>query len=299
MARSKLIPLAEAVAAIVKDGDTVFIGGFGQCIPFAIAHETIRQQRRRLTLCRSGADIVFDMMIAAGCVSRVIVGYIGNPGIGLAHAYRRALDAGEIEVEHWTNFALVLRLHAAALGVPFLPTATLLGGGLPAALGVRPVTCPYSGEELSAVPALKPDVAFVHAHRADEDGNVQMAGLPGDTVEGALASDRIVVTVEEIVSRETLRRSPGSTVIPGFRVASVSEVPMGAWPSYVSGHYGRDDAEYQAWDTLSRDATALGEWIDRMVLRQAGFGATLRSLEPGRIEALRAEGVKILERLPA
>ena len=122
---------------ISSDGDTVFVGGFGQCVPFAIAHEIVRQRRSNLTLCRSGADILFDLLIAAGCVSKVIVGYVGNPGIGLAHAFRRAVESGEIAVEDWTNFAMVLRLHAGALGVPFLPTATLLPGDLAGQVDVR------------------------------------------------------------------------------------------------------------------------------------------------------------------
>ncbi len=297
--QSKLMPLRDAVAANVGDGDTVFVGGFGQCIPHAIAHETIRQGRRRLTLCRSGTDTLFDLMIGAGSVSKVIVGYIGNPGVGLAHAYRRAMEAGEIEAELWTNFAMVLRLHAAALGVPFLPTATLFGGDLPARLGVRPVTCPYTGEELSAVPALKPDVAFVHAERADEAGNLQMTGLLGDTIEGALASERIVATVEEIVPTAEIRKQPQATVIPAFRVTSVSRITMGAWPSYVTGCYGRDDEAYSEWDGLARDAAKLAEWIDREVRGTPDFETFLSRLGEDRLGRLREAGPAILERLSA
>jgi len=154
-----LTTLPDAVAAHVRDGDTVFVGGFGQCIPFATAHEIVRQGRKDLTLCRSGADILFDMLIAAGCVRKVMFGYVGNPGIGLGHAFRRAVEAGTLETEDWTNFAMVLRLHAGALGEPFLPTATLVGGDLPDEVDVRSVTCPYTGEQLSTVPALNPRMA--------------------------------------------------------------------------------------------------------------------------------------------
>ena len=190
----------------------------------------MRQKRTGLALCRSGADILFDMMIQAGCVRKVMVGYLGNPGLGLAHAFRRAAESGAIEIEDWSNFSIVLRLHAGALGVPFLPTATLNGGDMPERLGIKTVTCPYSGETLSAVPALTPDVALIHAQRADIDGNVQLFGLTGDTLDGINASRKIVVTVEEIVSGDVIKSAPDRTIIPGFRVASVTQVPWGAYP---------------------------------------------------------------------
>jgi glutaconate CoA-transferase subunit A len=249
----KLMALDEAVRRHVHDDDTVFVGGFGQCIPFASAHEIIRQGRCDLALCRSGADILFDLLIAAGCVRKVVVGYLGNPGVGLAHAFRRAAEAGTIEIEDWTNFAMVLRLHAGALGVPFLPAATLLAGDIRnASADVREVSCPFTGERLAAIPALRPDVALIHAQRADAEGNLQLFGLPGDSVDGAMASERIVATVEEIVPREVVRAAPDRTIVPGFRVSAVSHVPWGAWPSYVDGFYGRDDDAYFAWDQLAR-----------------------------------------------
>ena len=294
----KLIGLKEAVSLYIPDGATVFVGGFGQCIPFATAHEIIRQQRKDLVLCRSGADILFDLLIAAGCVRKVVFGYLGNPGVGLAHAYRRAVEAGEIETEDWTNFAMVLRLHAGALGVPFLPTATLAGGDTPnASIDIRPVTCPFTGEPLTAVPALRPDVAIIHGQFSDEDGNVQMYGLPGDTVDGALASENVVATVERIVSREEIRSRPERTIVPGFRVAAVCHVPWGAHPSYVEGFYGRDDAAYSAWDQLARDAKKLTEWIDAEIRRVPEFGAYLKRLEPGLLEALAAARGRNLETL--
>jgi glutaconate CoA-transferase subunit A len=284
----KQISLKDAVAENVRDGDTVFVGGFGQCVPFAIAHEIARQRKKNLTLCRSGADILFDLLIGAGCVGKVSCGYVGNPGIGLAHAFRRAVEKHEIEVEDWTNFAMVLRLHAGALGVPFLPTATLYPGDLADQVDIRTVTCPFTGEELSAVPALNPDVAIIHAHCADEDGNVQLFGLPGDTLEGANASRRIICTVEEIVSREEVRKRPDRTIVPGFRVASVSEVPFGAHPSYVDGFYGRDDDAYAEWDKLSRKTEPLAAWIEKNVRGAGDFAGYLKNLDPGRLDALKA-----------
>jgi len=293
----KLMKLADAVSRHVADGDTVFVGGFGQCIPFAAGHEIIRQKKRGLTLCRSGADIFFDLLIAAGCVSKVIAGYIGNPGVGLAHAFRRAAESGAIEVEDWTNFSMVLRLHAAALGIPFIPAATLLGGDIPDDVDAKTVTCPYTGEKLAAIPALKPDVALIHAQFADEEGNLQLFGLPGDSLEGAMASERIVATVEEIVSRETIRARPERTVVPGFRVATVSHVPWGAHPSYVDGFYGRDDELYIDWDRISRDPEKLNAWIDAEILSVEDFAGYVARLDPARKQALTAERGRDLGRI--
>jgi glutaconate CoA-transferase, subunit A len=260
--RTVTAELAEAIATNVGDGDTVFVGGFGHLIPFAAAHEIMRQGRRDLTVCRSGADIVVDELIGAGAVGRVIVGWIGNPGIGLAHAFTRAVAAGTIEVEEWTNFAMLLRLHAGALGVPFLPTYTLRGGDVPgASADVRTVTCPFTGAALAAVPALRPDVALIHAQRASASGDVQMWGILGDTVVGAMASARIVVTVEELVDEQVIRSAPERTVIPGYRVAAVCVVPGGARPSYAMGYYGRDDAAYRTYDQVARDPAALAAYL--------------------------------------
>lgn len=286
--RKKLVDLRDAVSCHIHDGDTVFVGGFGQCIPFATAQEIVRQGRKDLTLCRSGADILFDLLIGAGCVRKAIFGYVGNPGIGLAHAFRRAVEAGTVAVEDWTNFSMVLRLHAGAMGVPFLPAATLRGRDLPNDLDVKSIICPYTGEEMTAVPALRPDVAIIHAQYADEEGNIQLFGLSGDTVDGALASHRIVATVEEIVPASQIRSRPDRTIVPGFRVASVSQVKWGAHPSYVDGFYGRDDDAYIEWDKLSRKAEQLTAWIDKNVRGVSDFAGYLNGLDAKRLEALTA-----------
>jgi glutaconate CoA-transferase subunit A len=285
----KVMPLAQAVAAHVHDRDTVFVGGFGQCIPFAIGHEIVRQRRTGLVLCRSGADILFDLLIAAGCVGKVMVGYLGNPTLGLAHAFRRAVEAGNLEVEDWSNFSMVLRLHAGALGIPFIPSATLNGGDMPGHLGIRTVDCPYTGQRLSAIPALQPDVAIVHAQRADARGNLQLFGLAGDTLEGLNASRRIVATVEEIVDEAVVKAAPDRTVVPAFRVASVSPVPWGAHPSYVHGRYGRDDAAYAEWDRIARKADRLEAWIDGNIRAHAGFEGYIAGLGAERLARLRDE----------
>jgi glutaconate CoA-transferase subunit A len=267
----KVLPLSDALEEFVRDGDTVFVGGFGQGVPFAAGHELIRQGRRRLALCRSGADILVDQLIGAGCAGKVIFGWIGNPGIGLAHAFRRAVEQGSVEVEEWTNFSMALRLHAAAMGVPYLPTRVLRAGDVAGASAtVADVTCPFTGEVLTAVPALTPDVALVHAQRADLQGNTQMWGIIGDTVVGALASRRIIVTVEEVVSRDLIRDDPNRTVIPGYRVAAVCHQPWGAHPSYVQGYYTRDDAFYQSYDLLSRTPEGLAAYLKEWVFGVAG-----------------------------
>jgi len=280
--------LPEAVAAHVHDGDVVALEGFTHLIPHAAGHEIVRQGRRDLTLCRSGADILFDMMIGAGCVKKVVFGYVGNPGIGLAHAFRRAVEAGTLAVEDWTNFGMVLRLHAGAMGVPFLPAATLRGRDMPNDLPVKSITCPYTGEEMTAVPALRPDVALIHAQYADEEGNIQLFGLSGDTVDGALASHRIVATVEEIVPASFIRRQPDRTIVPGFRVASVSQVKWGAHPSYVDGFYSRDDDAYTEWDKMSRKAEQLTAWIDKNVKGVSDFSGYLNNIDQTRLVALAA-----------
>jgi glutaconate CoA-transferase, subunit A len=258
--------LASAVAEHVPDGATIFLGGFGHAVPTAAGHELIRQGRRGLTLVRSGCDVLVDLLIGAGCVERVVFGWIGNPGIGLAHAFRRAVAAGTVAYEEWTNFSLVLRLEAARLGVGFLPARVLRAGDAPVVLPeLRDVICPYTDETLTAVPALRPDVAIVHAQRADADGNLQLRGVIGDTVTGALAAERVVATVEQIVPTERILDAPNDTVVPAHRVAAVVEVPWGAHPSYVHGHYGRDDRHYRDYDLAARTEEGFEEYLARWV----------------------------------
>lgn len=285
--KTKLVPLAEAIRDHLADGATVFIGGFGHAVPFAAAHEFIRQGKRNLTLCRSGTDILFDQAIAAGCVDRVIFGYIGNPGVGLSHSFNRALAAGTLAIEEWTNFSMVLRLHAARIGVPFLPADILRAGDIAGgSIDVHTVTCPYTGQELAAIPALKPDVALIHAQRADEAGNIQFWGIDGDTREGALASDTIIATVEEIVSSEVVANAPERTLVPAHRVAAVSLAPGGAHPSYVQDCYGRDDAHYAEYDKISRQPDELAAYLDRYVYGVADRAEYLAQFDRARLDEL-------------
>jgi glutaconate CoA-transferase subunit A len=257
--------LEQSVAEHVTDGDTIFLGGFGHAVPSAAVREIVRQGKRDLTIVRSGCDILVDVLIARGCARKVVFGWIGNPGIGLAHAFRRAVADGTVEYEEWTNFSLVLRLEAARLGVPFLPARLLRAGDVRSGLDVADVTCPYTGEVLTAIPAIHVDTAIVHAQRADDVGNVQFWGVVGDTATGAMAADRVIATVEEIVPHEVVLDSPNATMVPAHRVAAVSVVPWGAHPSYVDGHYERDDDHYRRYDELARSREGLEEYLRRWV----------------------------------
>lgn len=285
---AKISTLDAMVREHVRDGDTLFVGGFGQNVPFAIGAEIVRQRRRDLTLCRTGADILFDIMIAAGVARKVIVGWIGNPGIGLNHAFTRALRDGKIQIEESSNFAVLLRLMAGGLGIPFMPTRTLAGGDVPARLkSVLPMRCPFTDESLMAVRALVPDVAIVHVQRADPEGNLQSWGVLGDTLEGAAAARKVIATVEEIVETGVIREAPEKTIIPGWRVEAVSRVEFGAYPSYSQDYYDRDDDFYRNYDRLARQAPDLERWIDEHIHGTATWEECLRLAAPGLAEPAR------------
>lgn len=288
---SKISTLEAMVREHVHDGASLFVGGFGQNVPFAIGAEIIRQRRRELTLCRTGADILFDLMIAAGAVRKVIVGWIGNPGIGLNHAFTRALRDGSIRIEESSNFAVLLGLMAGGLGIPYLPTRTLMGGDVPARLeSALPIRCPFTDESLMAVKAIVPDVAIVHVQRADPEGNLQSWGVLGDTLEGAAASKTVIATAEEIVPTEAIRAAPERTVIPGWRVAAVSKVEFGAYPSYSQDYYDRDDDFYRSYDRFARDASGLERWIDDHIRAPATWEECLRLIVPGLAGSARQSG---------
>ncbi|MAU86769.1 MAG: CoA transferase subunit A [Alphaproteobacteria bacterium] len=262
----KISNINETIKNNITNNDTIFIGGFGHLIPFFLSHELIRQNKKDLTICRSGADILFDQLIAAKIIKKVIFGYIGNPSIGLSHSFNRAYKSKKIEVEEWTNQSMILRFHAARMGVSYLPSKILQIGDKPPSIDyLQSTSCPYTGNIYSAIPSLKPDVALIHAQKADKYGNVQMWGIDGDTIEGALASDKIIVSVEKIIDNETLKLSPEKTVIPSHRVTSIVEVPFGAYPSYVSGFYSRDDDHYKEYDSISRDEDKLAQYLDEWI----------------------------------
>lgn len=266
---SKLLSMKEALGRFVHDGDTLVLEGFTHLIPFAAGHELIRQRRRNLTLVRLTPDLLFDQMIAAGCARKLIFSWAGNPGVGPLHAFRRAVEQGQphrLELEEYSHFGLALRLQAAAANLPFLPTRTFAASDLPRVNPyIKPITCPHTGEELWSVPALVPDVAILHAQRADAEGNTQVWGLVGVHKEAAFAAQRVLVVVEEIVPQEVIRRDPNRTLIPALRVDAVVHEPFGAHPSYVQGYYDRDNDFYVRWDELSREPQSLQRYLDEWV----------------------------------
>jgi glutaconate CoA-transferase subunit A len=259
---------------LVRDGDTVVMEGFTHLIPFAAGHELIRQRRRELTLVRLTPDLVFDQMIAAGCARKLIFSWAGNPGVGSLHGFRRAVEQGQprpLELEEYSHFGLALRLQAGASGLPFLPTRNYVGSDLPRVNPhIRQVTCPHTGEKLWSVPALSPDVAILHAQRADANGNTQAWGLVGVHKEAAFAAKRVIVVVEELVAEGVVRRDPNRTLVPGFRVDAVVVEPFGAHPSYVQGYYDRDNEFYERWEEISRDAGSFQRYLDEWVYGLAG-----------------------------
>jgi glutaconate CoA-transferase subunit A len=263
---TKLTSLREAVASLVRDGDSVYAAGFTHLIPFAAGHEIIRQRRKDLVLARATPDLIYDQLIAAGCARKVIFSYAGNPGVGLLKAMRAEIEAGRLEWEEYSHFSMISRLTAGAAGLPFLPMNPTAADDLskvnPA---FRTIADPYTGRPVVTVPALNPDVAIVHVQRADADGNCQLWGILGEQREVAFAADRVLITAEEIVDAQVIRSDPNRTLIPGFIVDAVCHVPYCAHPSYSQGYYDRDNAFYLEWDKISSDPEKLKAWLAEWV----------------------------------
>src|SRR5215212_11179664 len=266
---NKVASMHDAIADLVRDGDTVAIEGFTHLICFAAGHEIIRQRRRDLTLCRLTPDLIYDQMIAAGCARKLVFSWAGNPGAGSLHAFRRAVEGkggATLELEEYSHFGMVARLSAGAARLPFWPLRNYMGTDLPAANPrISAVDCPYTGERLATVPALNPDVTIVHAQRADAQGNTQIWGLLGVQKEAAFASARVIVVVEELVDQAVIRADPNRTLIPGIAVDAVVVEPWGAHPSYAQGYYDRDNEFYVAWEEISRDPDKLARYLDEQV----------------------------------
>ncbi len=287
---SKVTDLTSAMRDHVHDGDLVVMEGFTHLIPFAAGHEIIRQRRRNLTLVRLTPDVIYDQLIGAGCCRKLVFSWAGNPGVGSLHAFRRAVESGALEIEEYSHFGLAMRFFAGASNLPFMPIRNYFGSDLPAVNPlIKPVQSPYGDETLYAVPAIRPDVAILHAQRADEDGNVQVWGLTGVQREAAFASSRVIVTVEEIVPREVVRNDPNRTMVPGLVVSAVCQVPYGAHPSYAQGYYDRDTEYYVSWDGVARDAAAFDAWLREWVYETPTRDAYIEKLGRGRFEALRPE----------
>ena len=302
MATSKVASMRDAVAALVRDGDTVAIEGFTHLIGFAAGHEIIRQRRRDLTLARLTPDLIYDQMIAAGVARKLIFSWLGNPGVGGLGAIRRRTEAstsarpGEaagagklprLEVEEYSHFGMVGRYTAGAANLPFYPLRSYFETDLPKANPlIREIESPYGDGKVYAVPPLKPDVTIVHAQRADAAGNTQVWGLLGCQKEAAFAADRVIVVVEELVDQSLVRADPNRTIIPGLIVDAVVVEPFGAHPSYTQGYYDRDNRFYLDWDAITRDEDALQAWLREWVYDLDGRASYVDKLGAERVAAL-------------
>jgi glutaconate CoA-transferase subunit A len=288
---SKLLTMPDAIARFVRDGDSVAIGcALEPMIPFAAGHEIIRQRRRDLALIGPISDILFDQLIGAGCVARVIAAWAGNVSAGLGHAYRRAAEQGvprPIEIRDHSNFSIALALHAAALGAPFIPTRTLLGSDIAASNpDFRVVPSPLDGTPLLLVPALAPDVAIIQVQRADAEGNAHAWGSLGVCQESALAARSVILVAEEIVAPEVIRSDPNRVLVPGFKVAAVVHTPGGAHPAPVQGYYNRDHAFFQEYHQATRTHEGMDAWLREWVYDIPDRAAYLAKLGEARWRAL-------------
>lgn len=264
---AQLMPLSEAVGELVRDGDSVAVEGFTHLIPFAAGHEIIRQGRRDLTLIRLTPDIIYDQLIGAGCASKLVFSWGGNPGVGSLHRFRDAVQNGwprPLEIEEHSHAGMANRYVAGASGLPFAVLRGYSGTDLDGKQNVARIQCPFTGEWLSAVAALNPDVAIIHAQHADRQGNVQMWGITGVQKEAVLASRRSLVTVERVV--DELTPMPGQVILPSWAVTAVAEAPGGAHPSFAQGYSVRDNSYYIAWDPVSRERETFQTWLEEHVM---------------------------------
>jgi glutaconate CoA-transferase subunit A len=266
-----VLKLAEAVEENLRDGDTVALEGFTHLIPYAAGHEVIRQKRKRLTLVRMTPDLIYDQLIGVGAVEKLIFSWGGNPGVGSLHRFRDAVENGwpaPLAIAEHSHAAMASAYDAGAAGLPFAVLRGYRGAELARVNPkIKEIKCPFTGELLSAVPAIKLDAAIVHAQRADRDGNVLFEGIVGVQKEAVLCAKRSIVTVEEIVD-DLGPRSPNAVILPGWTVSAIVKVPGGAHPSYAHGYYKRDNAFYKAWDTIARERDGFRAWIDENVMRK-------------------------------
>jgi glutaconate CoA-transferase subunit A len=266
----KRVTLKQAIEEFVHDGDSVALEGFSHLTPFAAGHEIIRQQRRDLTLIRLSADIIYDQMIGMGCAGKLVFSWAGNPGLGLLHRFRDAVEKDwprPLEIEEYTHAALVAAFTAGAARLPF----GMLRSGprtdlLEYTRGMTSIRCPFTGENVTAVRAIHPDVTIIHAQRANAQGDVQLWGIVGIQKEAVLAAKKVIVTVEEICDR--IPPAPNGIVIPSWVISAIVQAPGGARPSYVHGYYGRDNAFYREWDAIARDRGRFMQWMDENVLQR-------------------------------
>jgi glutaconate CoA-transferase subunit A len=291
---SKQATMRDAVADLVRDGDTVAIEGFTHLICFAAGHEIIRQRKRDLTLARMTPDVIYDQMVAGGVASKLIFSWLGNPGVGSLHAIRRRIedhDPEPLEIEEYSHFGMVCRYVAGASNLPFFPIRSYYESDIPSVNPkIVPMTSPYDdAAEVYVVPPLRPDVSIVHAQRADASGDAQIWGLLGCQKEAAFAGKRVIVVCEEVVEESVIRQDPNRTVIPGVVVDAVVEEPFACHPSFAQGYYDRDNAFYLEWDRIARDPETLAAWLKEWVFdlgshaeyREKWGAAHWDSLRPG------------------
>ena len=273
--------LSEAIRDTVRDGDVLALEGFTHLIPYAAGHEIIRQKKRDLTVIRMTPDVIYDMLIGAGCVKKMVFSWGGNPGVGSLHRLRDAVEKDwprPIEIEEHAHAGMAAAYAAGASNMPF----GLLRGYIGTDLikynkNIKFIDCPFTGEKLAAVPAHRPDVTVIHAQKADRKGNVLLWGVVGVQKEAVLAAKRTIVTVEEIV--DDLHAPPNSVVLPDWVVGSVCEVKGGAFPSYAQGYYPRNNAFYKKWDDISKDRDTFTAWMDRHIMQTKDFDGFKNSLE--------------------
>ena len=265
---AEFMSLREAVATHLEDGMTAAFEGFTHLMPYAAAHEAIRQKRRDLAVVRMTPDVIYDQMIGMGCVSKMVFSYAGNPGVGLLRRLRDSLENGwphRIEIVEHSHAALAHAYEAGASKLPFAVLRGYVGADLPKVNPeIREITCPFTGEVLAAVPAINPDVTFIHALKADRKGNILIEGIVGVQKEAVLAARRAVVTVEEVV--DGFDAHPNALVLPHWTVDAVIHVPGGAHPSYAHGYYPRDNAAYIEWDGIAADRDVFLAWMEENVL---------------------------------
>jgi glutaconate CoA-transferase subunit A len=285
---SKLRALSEAISEYLPDGSTVAASlSLEAMIPFAGGHEIIRQRKTNLTLVGPISDILFDQLIGAGCARKVSAAWVGNVITGSSYNFRRAVESGAIEIEDHSNLTVAMALRAGAMGVPFLPSRSALGSDLFATnTGLKTVACPFSGDQLAAIAAIRPDVALIHVQRADEFGNAHAWGNLGLARDACLASRHVVMTAEEIVSPDQISSDPNRVVTPGFKVSAVAHVPWGGHPSPVPGYYNRDHAAFIDYRRESRTREVFLRWRDRWIDNCKDREAYLRLLGSDRLESL-------------
>lgn len=287
----KLVDLRTAIARDIEDGMVIAMGcALESLIPFAAGHEIIRQGRKNLTLIAPISDIQFDQIIGAGCVRKVIASWVGNVAAGLGHNFRRAAERGipqRLEIEEHSNFTLALGLKAAAMGLPFLPAKTALGSDLIRGENFARVRCPFTGEELLAVRAIKPDVAILHVQRADREGNAHVWGNLGVLREAAFAAKKVLLTCEEVVDHDLILSDPNRTEVPGFLVSSVVHVPFGSHPSPTQGYARRDDDFYFEYHEETRSREGFERWLEKWVLGAQDQGGYLARLGKERLAKLK------------